>query len=351
VPLSSIGVSAASSAPAPTGPRNGRRAVGLLIALGVLTLLVLVSISVGSKSIPLTTVLSELLHPTESENGIIIRSGRIPRTLLGIVVGVALGAAGALMQALTRNPLADPGILGVNAGASVAVVGSISLWGLTDPSGYVWFAFIGAAVASVLVYALGAGGRTQATPVRLALAGAAISAALGAVVTGIVLLDPKAFNQFRFWSVGSLAGRPIEVFTSVAPFLAVGTLIAWGLARSLNALVLGDESGRALGTNLTRTRVLGMVAITLLCGASVAAVGPIGFVGLTVPHIARGITGPDQRWLLPYSMVLAPILLLGSDVIGRIIARPSEIEVGIVTALIGAPVFILIARRSRMARL
>ncbi|RIJ71341.1 Fe(3+)-siderophore ABC transporter permease [Nakamurella silvestris] len=338
--------------PADPDRRHNTRRVGLLVlAAVVLLVLMLISIAVGSKSISLGTVITEILHPTDSEDGIIIRSSRLPRTLLGLAVGIALGAAGALMQSLTRNPLADPGILGVNAGASVAVVGSISLFGLTDPSAYVWFALFGAAVASVLVYVLGSGGRAAATPVRLALAGAAISAALGAVVSGIVLLDRAAFDQFRFWSVGSLAGRPLEVLTELLPFLAAGSVIAVALARPLNALALGEDAGRALGASPTRTRVLGVLAVTLLCGASVAAVGPIGFVGLTVPHIARGITGPDQRWVIPYSMVLAPVLLLASDILGRIIARPHEIEVGIVTALVGAPVFILIARRNRMAAL
>ena len=326
------------------------RALFLLLAMVVLAAVAVLSVAVGSKGIGFGTVLHELFHYDGSNDGVVIRSLRIPRTVLGLAVGAALGLAGALMQALTRNPLADPGILGVNAGAAAAVVMAIGVLHLQDPSSYVWFALLGAAVASVLVYVLGSRGRAAATPVRLALAGAAISAVLGAFISGLVLLDQNTFNDYRFWSVGALAGRPLSVLYQTGPFLLAGGLLALGLARPLNALALGDDLGRALGAHLLRTRALGVLAITLLCGAAVAAAGPIGFVGLTVPHMARSLTGPDQRWVLPYSMVLAPILLLGSDVVGRVIARPGEIEVGIVTAFVGAPVFILLARR-RVAQL
>ncbi len=202
-----------------------------------------------------------------------------------------------------------------------------------------------------MVYALGSTGRASATPVRLALAGTAVSAALGAVVSGLVLTDPDTFDAFRFWSVGSLAGRDLHVLAAVAPFLLAGAVIALGLGRPLNALALGEDTGRSLGAHLGRTRILGGLAVTLLCGAATAATGPIGFVGLTVPHVARAITGPDQRWVLPYSMVLAPTLLLGADVIGRVIARPGEVEAGIVTAFVGAPIFIYLVRRRKLAQL
>lgn len=318
----------------------------------MLLLVVLASLAVGTKGIPLTAVIDQLFHgDTTSDDGIVIRTLRLPRTLIGLSVGASLGLAGALMQALTRNPLADPGILGVNAGAAAAVVSGISILGVTSPSGYVWFALAGAGIASVVVYVLGSRGRSAATPVRLALAGAAITAALTAFVSGLVLLNRSTFDSYRFWAVGALAGRPMSVLIQTIPFLLGGMIIALALARPLNALALGDDTGHALGANPGRTRGFGVVAITLLCGGAVAAAGPIGFVGLTVPHVARAITGPDQRWVLPYSMLLAPILLLGSDVLGRVIARPGEIEVGIVTAFIGAPVFIWIARRARMAQL
>ena len=340
-----------SSAPVGDRSKTAWRATGLLVAVLVLLAIALLSVAVGSKGIPLGTVVHELFHYDGSDDGVVIRSLRIPRTLLGLAVGAALGLAGALMQALTRNPLADPGLLGVNAGAAAAVVTGIGVLHLENPSGYVWFALAGAGIASVLVYLLGSRGRSAATPVRLALAGAAISAVLTAFISGLVLMDQTTFNDYRFWSVGALAGRNLSVLWQTGPFLLAGAIIALGLARPLNALALGEDTGRALGAHLGRTRGLGVVAITLLCGAATAAAGPIGFVGLTVPHMARGITGPDQRWVLPYSMVLAPILLLGSDIIGRVIARPGEIEVGIVTAFIGAPVFILLARRRRIAAL
>ena len=326
------------------------RGVGLLIAVGLLIVIALLSVAIGAKPIPLGTVLHELVHYDGSDDGVIIRSLRIPRTLLGLAVGIALGLAGALMQALTRNPLADPGLLGVNAGASAAVVTAVGVLGITSPSAYVWFALLGAGVASVLVYVLGSRGRAAATPVRLALAGMAITAVLAAFISGVTLLDQRAFDQYRFWSVGALAGRDLTVLYAVTPFLIIGTLVALLLARPLNALALGDDAGRALGAHLNRTRASGALAVTLLCGAATAAAGPIGFVGLTVPHVARAITGPDQRWVLPYSAVLAPTLLLASDVLGRVIARPGEIQVGIVTAFVGAPVFIALVRRRRIAQ-
>lgn len=332
-------------------PARRWRGIGLIAACAVLLLLVVASLVVGTKAIPIGTVVDQILHGDASDDGIVVRTLRLPRTLLGLAVGAALGLAGALMQALTRNPLADPGILGVNAGAAAAVVAGIGFLGITDPSGYVWFALVGAGIASVVVYVLGSRGSAAASPVRLALAGAAITAALTAFVSGLVLLNRGAFDSYRFWAVGALAGRPLSVLSQTAPFLLAGMVIALLLARPLNALALGDDAGHALGANPGRIRAAGVVAITLLCGGAVAAAGPIGFVGLTVPHVARAITGPDQRWVLPYSMLLAPILLLASDVLGRVIARPGEVEVGIVTAFVGAPVFIWIARRSRMARL
>lgn len=330
---------------------NALRSLGLFIGLGALVLVILLSIAVGAKQIPLPTVLQALFDFNGSTDHIVIRDLRLPRTMLGVVVGAALGLAGALMQALTRNPLADPGLLGVNAGASAAVVTAIGFFGVTSLTGYVWFAFVGAAVISLAVYLLGATGRSGATPVRLALAGTAIGAALTAYISAITLTNTEVFDRFRFWAVGSLAGREADVVNQVLPFLVAGLLVGLALARPLNALALGEDTGKALGAHIGRTRILGALAITLLCGAATAAVGPIGFIGLTIPHVARAITGPDQRWVLPYSVVLAPILLLGSDIIGRIVVPPSELEVGIVTAAVGAPFFIYLVRRRRIAQL
>ncbi|MEU6478573.1 iron chelate uptake ABC transporter family permease subunit [Streptomyces sp. NPDC047017] len=340
---------------APPGRRRAgvlaARLLGLLAACALLLLIAVVSIGVGAKAIPPGDVVRALLHGRGSVDGSVVLDLRLPRTLLGVAVGAALAAAGVLMQALTRNPLADPGILGVNMGASAAVVTAIALWHRTDTAFCVWFAFAGAGLAATLVHLLGSRGRSGPAPVRLALAGTAVSAVLGALISVVTLLRPDVFDQFRFWGVGSVAGIQLSVLTGVLPFLAVGALLALGLTGSLNALALGDDTARALGSGVGRTRLLGTLAITLLCGAATAAVGPIAFVGLVVPHLARAVTGPDHRWLLPYSMVLGSALLVGSDVLGRLLARPGEIQAGIVTAFVGAPVFIALVRRRRIAEL
>ncbi|ARZ70807.1 iron ABC transporter permease [Streptomyces albireticuli] len=324
------------------------RAAGLSAAVGVLLLVVLASVAVGAKQIPLDQVWHGLFHFTGTDSDVVVREVRLPRTLLGVLAGAALGLAGAVMQALTRNPLAEPGILGVNAGAAAAVVSAVSFLGVTSVGGYVWFAFLGAAVVSVLVHALG--GSRAATPVRLALAGTAVTYALYGYVNSVQLMDSAALDRMRFWTVGSLASASMDVIRQVAPFIAAGLLLALALARPLNAVALGDDTARALGASPARTRVLAMTAVTLLCGAATAACGPIVFIGLIIPHLVRSLTGPDLRWILPYAAVLAPVLLLGADVIGRVVTRPGELQVGIVTAVIGGPVFIHLVRRRRMAQ-
>jgi iron complex transport system permease protein len=321
------------------------------VGIAVLVLVALVSLAVGTKGIAPGEVVRSLFHDDGSDAAAVVRDVRVPRLLIGLAVGVALGLAGALMQALTRNPLADPGLLGIDAGAAAAIVVAIAALHLADPAEYVWFAFAGAAAASVVVYLLGSGGRAGTTPVRLALAGTTVAAALTAFTNGVTLLDPLAFNDFRFWAVGALAGRDLSVLVTIGPFLAAGAAIALVLARPLNAIALGDDAGRALGAAIGRTRALGALSVTLLCGGATAVAGPIAFVGLTVPHAARAIAGPDQRRVLAYSALFAPILLISADVIGRVVVRPSELEVGIVTALIGAPVFIALVRHRRVAQL
>jgi len=325
--------------------------MGLLIAVGVLVFVFVLSLWVGTRNIPFASTWQVLLHNDGSTEAVIIHDLRVPRGLMGVLVGGALGLAGALMQALTRNPLADPGLLGVEMGASTAVVIAIAFTGVSTVTGYIWFAFAGAAAASVVVYVLGSSGRSAATPERLVLAGAAITAVLVAFVSAVLVLDTQAFNAFRFWDVGALAGRKMDAVAQVAPFILAGVVIALGLARSLNVLALGDQTGKALGANLGRTRAIGALAVTLLCGAATAAAGPIAFIGLTIPHVARMIAGSDQRWVLPYSLVLAPILLLGADVVGRVVIAPQELQVGIVTAFLGAPVFIALCRRRKLAEL
>ena len=328
------------------------RGTGLAVALIVLGGVAFLSIAVGSKSIPLGPVWEALRHYDPSiDDHVIIRSLRTPRTVLGIAVGAALGLAGAVMQGVTRNPLADPGILGVEAGASFAVV--LAIWSLDVHTlgGYVWFAFLGAGLASVAVYTLGSLGRGGATPVKLALAGVALSSLLASLTAAVLLIDVDTFDEFRFWVVGSLSGRGSDIAAQVLPFLVVGAVLALGSARALNALALGDDTARSLGQRVQVARATSALAVVALCGGAVAAAGPIGFVGLTIPHVARAICGPDHRWLLPWSMVLAPILLLASDILGRIVVRPGEMQVGIITALVGAPFFILLVRRRKLAEL
>ncbi|MFB7108151.1 FecCD family ABC transporter permease [Streptomyces sp. NPDC056291] len=337
---------AAAAAAPPT--RRGPRAVGLLVSVAVLLLVALASIAIGAKELSLAQVWHGLFQDSGTYGDVVVGE-RLSRTVLGLLAGSALGLAGAVLQALTRNPLADPGILGINAGASAAVVTAITFLGVTSLSGYVWFAFLGAAAVGALVWFLG--GSRGATPVRLALAGTAIGAALYGYVQAVMIMDGAALGRMRFWTVGSLASATTATVTQVLPFFAVGTVVALLLARPLNAMAMGDDTARALGADLNRTRALAMLAATVLCGAATAACGPIVFVGLMVPHVVRSFTGPDLRWILPYATVLSPVLLLGADVVGRIVVRPAELQVGVVTAIIGGPVFILLVRRRRTAQL
>lgn len=330
---------------------DARRSAGLFVVLGVLAALCLVSISVGTEYIPIGDVWHGLFFADGSTESVIVRELRLPRTVLGLLVGIALGVAGALIQAMTRNPLADPGILGVNAGAAFFVAIAVGVFGFTGIGSYIWFAFAGAVFATIVVYALGSLGRAGATPIRLTLSGIALGAVLGGVTSGMLLLDPDAFDRMRFWGAGSLAGRGLDIASEVAPFIALGVFLAALIARPLNAISLGDDLARSLGANVVRTRIVGVVAVTLLAGAATAAAGPIGFVGLMIPHMVRWFVGPDQRWILIYTVFAAPGLLLLSDVVGRIVIRPGELQVGIVTAFVGAPVLIVLVRRKKASGL
>ena len=328
-----------------------RRLVGLALLVLGLAVATIASIAIGSKEIAFDGVWHALTSPTGLEDDVVIRELRVPRTLLGIAVGIALGVGGALMQGHTRNPLADPGILGVTHGAAFAVVLAIFTLGITSLNAYVWFAFLGAFVASGVVFLLGSSGRAGPTPVTLALAGAAVSALMHGLVSALVLVDRQSLDAFRFWQVGAIAGRDVTVLTQVAPFLFVGLVIAALNAPGLNAMSLGEDVAKSLGVNTGRTRSLGIFAITLLVGGAVAACGPIGFLGLVVPHVARAFTGPDYRWILPYSALLGAILILFADIVGRVVARPSEVEVGVMLALIGAPFFIFLVRRKKLVKI
>ncbi|MGO1851924.1 MAG: FecCD family ABC transporter permease [Microbacteriaceae bacterium] len=329
----------------------GGRALGLLLILAALVVAALASLAFGANPLSLSAVWRGLWHPDESEASIIVWTLRIPRTVVGVITGAAFGVAGALIQALTRNPLADPGILGVNAGAGFAVTLGVGLFGLSGISGYIWFAFIGAAAATILVYLIGSAGRATASPVTLVLAGVALGAVLGGFSTFLTLIDEETFRSLRNWGLGSIARTDLADTFSVAPFLLVGLIVAVLLSGSLNSIALGDDLAASLGTKVVRTRVLGIIAVTLLAGGATALTGGIGFVGLMVPHVVRWFTGPDQRWIITYSALAAPVLVLAADVLGRVIARPGEIEVGIVTAVIGAPVLIALVRRRKVSGL
>ncbi|ABP54997.1 FecCD family ABC transporter permease [Salinispora tropica] len=327
--------------------RTATRASGLAAALLLLAVVAVLSIAVGAKALPLADVWPGLLDP-DADEYTVVHQMRLPRTLLGLLAGAALGVAGAVMQALTRNPLADPGLLGINAGASAAVATGTALVGVAGLDGQVWFALIGAAAVTAAGYVVG-GGR-GATPARLALAGAAINATLYSYVSAIMLLDTASLERLRFWTVGSLASAELAIVGTVAPFIAAGLLLALAVARPLNALALGDDTARALGARPALIRAAVITAVTLLCGAATAACGPIVFVGLLVPHLVRALTGPDLRWLLPYCAVLAPVLLLGADVLGRILSRPGELQVGMVTAVLGGPLFLWLVLRGRVGQ-
>lgn len=330
--------------------RTGALIAGLIVCTAVLVAAVIASLAVGSRDIDPVTVLTALVaYDDDNPLHLMVMQLRVPRTLLGIVVGAALAVCGALIQAFTRNPLADPGILGVNAGASFAVTFAVGVVGLSTPGAYVPFALAGAFVLTVLVYGLGSFGASGATPLKLTLAGVALGAAFTGFTTAIVLQDRGTLDVMRFWGVGSIGGRTLDQLAWAAPL--IGLVIGIVCARSLNALALGDDLASALGARVRTTRMLVVIAVTLLAGTSVAAAGPIGFVGLMIPHIVRWFTGPDQRWVIAYSMVIGPAFLLVADILGRVVLPNGELRVGIVTGILGAPVLIALVRRKRVSGL
>ncbi|MFI1379718.1 FecCD family ABC transporter permease [Embleya sp. NPDC020886] len=345
--------------PAPTGntpvdptaarprPSAARRTAGPLSGIALLLVVVACSVALGSKTLTPAQTWHALVHDTGPARTLVWEV-RIPRTLVGLAVGAALGAAGALIQALTRNPLADPGILGVSTGASFAVTLSITFTGATGLSSYLWFAFLGAAVVTAMVYLLGATGRAGANPARLLLVGVALTAVLTGIQTGITLLNPRALDGMRAWAAGSLAGVGTTEVARVAPFLLFALVIALRVAGPLNMLAMGEDLSRALGTHIALVRVSSVIAITLLAGGATALVGPIALLGLMVPHICRRLVGADQRRLLPGCLLAGPILLLGADVLARLVVWPGELPVGVVMAFLGSPMLIALSRARRM---
>ncbi|MFC7244140.1 FecCD family ABC transporter permease [Catellatospora aurea] len=337
-----------------TSTVRARRALalgpGLAMLCVILALVAFLSITLGSRDIGLTDVLRALagLDGSSIEHTVTVEM-RVPRTLLGVGVGAALGVAGTVLQGVTRNPLADTGIMGVNSGAAAFVVLAITVLGVRGVNVYIWFAFAGAILAVLLVYAIASLGREGATPVKLALAGAAVTAGMGSLTTGIVMTNVDALNELRFWQVGSLAGRYAPILSGVAPFLIVGLIASLACGRALNGLALGEDTARGLGQRVGLTRAAAFAVVAVLAGAATAACGPVVFVGLIVPHLARFICGPDYRWILPYSMLLAPIVLLLADIVGRVVAAPGELQVGVVLGVLGAPVFVGIVRYGRLS--
>ncbi|MEV0092434.1 iron ABC transporter permease [Streptomyces sp. NPDC050738] len=326
-------------------PVARRRIVWTGTAVVALLLAVLFSLAVGARTIAPATVIDALLHGGHSDAAEVVRQMRVPRTLIGLMVGASLALAGTVLQGITRNPIADPGILGISQGASVGVVLAIAFAGVHTLSGYVWFAFSGAALASVAVYAIASRGRGGATPVKLALGGAAINALLVSVTQGVLTTKASALDEFRFWQIGSLGGRDSEIVGQIWPFLLVGAVLVLSVARGLDALALGEDVATGLGQNVAVVRIVGGIGATVLVGAGVAAAGPIAFIGLAVPHIARAVVGSDHRWVLPMAALIGPVMLLVADTVGRIVFPPSEVPAGVMTALIGVPFLVTLVRR------
>lgn len=319
---------------------------------GVLSLVLcaLASIAIGSKNIDFGTVLQALFGGSASSFDMQVVQTRIPRTIFGLLAGAGLGVSGTLMQSITRNPIADPSILGVNTGASLFVVCGIAFFHISSSNEYILLAFTGALLTTFLVFGLASLGYGGATPIKLALSGAAASTALQSLVNTVMLPSTQVMDQFRFWQTGSISGATYQEILVILPYLLIGIVGSWLLAGSLNALALGDEAASALGVNTKRVRALGALCGVLLCASVTALAGPIGFVGLMVPHLMRLLLGADLRKILVMSAVYGAVLLLGADVLGRIVARPGELETGIVTAILGAPVFIAVVRKAKVSK-
>ena len=327
------------------------RTTGLVVLVIVTLASLLLSLAIGARSIAPDDVLRYLFHPELGDPiSQVVWQSRVPRTVLVVLAGASLGVAGGLMQAVTRNPLTDPGILGVNAGASLAVVAGLAFLGLTDLRNYMWFALAGAFITSIVVFIVGNTGKNRGNAVRMTLSGVAIGAVLSGFSSAILLTNSDVLRQMRGWAAGTTASQSLEDALSVVPLIAIGLVIAFLSTRALDVLALGEVSAVAMGARPNQIRLLALVAITLLAGGATAATGPIGFVGLLAPHLARMMVGPHQGWITAYSMFLGTLVVAVSDVLGRILS-PGEVPVGVVTAFIGAPVLIWMARRFRLNEL
>lgn len=331
--------------------RTTRPALAVTIALAVLAVGVVVSLHVGSRMLSPEVVWAALTDPRADDADHAIVTARVARTVLALLAGGALGLAGAAMQGLTRNPLGDPGILGINAGAALGMVTAVALLGVTSLPVQIWFALAGAAVAGVLVHAIAGLGRDGATPVKLAVAGAAATAGFTSWTSAMLITDLRTLETFRFWQVGTVGGRGLEVVGPVLPFLVTGAVLALTGARLLDVLALGDDLARGLGRRAGLDRVVVGLSVILLAGAATALAGPIAFVGLVAPHAARILLGPSYFRILPMSVVIGAALVTWADVVGRVVLPPTEVQVGIMTAVIGVPVFFALVRRGRMGSL
>ncbi|AQZ53020.1 FecCD family ABC transporter permease [Martelella mediterranea] len=333
-----------------SGLGGGGKVFWLTVAVLAVVVLAAASLAIGTRGVSFSDIAAAIAGHDETIGEAVVAM-RIPRTALAVLAGAALGLSGALMQGITRNPLADPGIFGVNTGAALAVVIGVAWFNISSSNAYIWTAILGAGITAVFVYLVGSLGRGGATPLKLTLAGAATSIAFASLVMAIVLPRGDIAGGIRSWQIGGVGGATFSRILPVLPFLVVGLALAFISARKLNAMALGDELAAGLGENVALGRAVAAVSAVLLCGATTAVCGPIGFVGLVVPHACRLIVGVDHRWLLPFSALGGGILLLASDIIGRIAGRPGEVDVGIITALVGGPVFIWIVRRQQVREL
>jgi iron complex transport system permease protein len=330
----------------PKGIKNPQISPLLGLFLGIIILLICLvfSVTLGAADIPLSKILESFVIFDGSYDHLVIQTVRLPRSLIGILVGAALAVAGALMQGLTRNPLADPGILGIEAGATLAVVVTIFAFGNLSLSILSVVAFLGAATTAILVYFLGSLGRGGPTPLNLTVAGAALTALISSLTTAVLIVSQRTLDEIRFWLAGSLAGRDINILLQVLPFVSIGLLIAFALGRQITTMSLGEDVAKGLGQQTAWIKIITAISVVLLVGSSVSLAGPIGFIGLVVPHIVRFFIKADYRWILPYSAVVGATLLLIADIAGRVLLKPQELPVGVMTALLGAPFFVYLAK-------
>jgi iron complex transport system permease protein len=324
---------------------NTQKAVGLIAGFLLVLVLVAASIIYGYTDVTWQTVIDSFLHYNGSREQIVVREQRIPRAIIGAAAGASLAIAGAIMQGLTRNPLASPGIFGINSGAAFFVVLAVTLFSVSSLQAFTWIAFFGAAVTAATVFVIGSLGRDGATPIKLTLAGSATTAMFSAWIQGLLVVNEKTLEEVMFWLVGSVEGRNLEALGAAFPYLVTGWIGAMALARPINTLLLGEDVAKGLGQRTWLVKGVATVMVILLAGGTVAVAGPIGFVGIVVPHLARGLFGYDYRWLIPACFLLGASLLVLADIGARYIVMPEEVPVGVMTALVGVPFFIAIARR------